>query len=169
MKFSRVVAILFPIYLFKVKNKNTKKRCKISHWRCSDAIIPKLHTFFSFSFVNFEHVFVCWERTYTLQENWNFSCRCFYQMRPNLLLSVDLFNLTKNFLKRILHLTMNQNWGLDSYLNSVCSFPDYVWCIFPANVRCRTHRHLRCIVIDVLLIFRTSAPIHFSTKKFSWH
>ena len=46
----------YPIYLFKVNNKNNKKACKISRWNYSDVFIFKfeytLHLFLEFLFWN---------------------------------------------------------------------------------------------------------------------
>ena len=76
------------IYLFKVKNKSTRKRCEL----CSMFTIKTperrrlvslwltlniFHTFFSVSIANFEHIIVCSVPLYSVyQGNWSTSVKC---------------------------------------------------------------------------------------------
>ena len=76
------------IYLFKVKNKSTSKRCEL----CSMFTIKTperrrlvslwltlniFHTFFSVSIANFEHIIVCFVPLYSVyQGNWSTSIKC---------------------------------------------------------------------------------------------
>ena len=61
----RAVLSPYQIYLLKVNNKSVALMPLLLN-------LNKLHNFFSVSIVNFEREFVCWERTYTLQ---NFTLR----------------------------------------------------------------------------------------------